>query len=33
MNDEPLTPASALSAELIRRYWVLGMQCSQEGNR
>ena len=25
---QPLTPASALIAELVRRYWVLGMECS-----
>lgn len=26
---EKLTPARALIAELVRRYWVLGMECSQ----
>lgn len=25
---QPLTPATALIAELVRRYWVLGMECS-----
>ena len=25
---EKLTPARALIAELVRRYWVLGMECS-----
>lgn len=25
---ETLTPARALIAELVRRYWVLGMECS-----
>jgi hypothetical protein len=24
----PLTPATAMLAELVRRYWVLGMECS-----
>ena len=23
-----LTPATAMLAELVRRYWVLGMECS-----
>lgn len=27
-NIPPLTPASAMLAELVRRYWVLGMECS-----
>ena len=27
-NASPLTPASAMLAELVRRYWVLGMECS-----
>lgn len=26
---EKLTPARALTAEIIRRYWILGMECSQ----
>ena len=26
--DQPLTPATAMLAELVRRYWVLGMECS-----
>lgn len=26
--DPALTPASAMLAELVRRYWVLGMECS-----
>ena len=25
---EKLTPARALIAELVRRYWILGMECS-----
>jgi hypothetical protein len=25
---KPLTPATAMLAELVRRYWVLGMECS-----
>ncbi len=25
---QPLTPATALLAELVRRYWVMGMECS-----
>jgi O-acetyl-ADP-ribose deacetylase (regulator of RNase III) len=28
MGVEKLTPARALIAELVRRYWVLGMECS-----
>lgn len=28
MNAKPLTPATAMLAELVRRYWVLGMECS-----
>ena len=28
MTDHRLTPGSALIAELVRRYWVLGMECS-----
>jgi O-acetyl-ADP-ribose deacetylase (regulator of RNase III) len=27
-GEEKLTPARALIAELVRRYWVLGMECS-----
>jgi len=26
--NQPLTPATAMLAELVRRYWVLGMECS-----
>lgn len=26
--EQPLTPATAMLAELVRRYWVLGMECS-----
>lgn len=28
VNNYRLTPASAMLAELVRRYWVLGMECS-----
>ena len=28
MSNPPLTPATAMLAELVRRYWVLGMECS-----
>ena len=27
-EDQALTPATAMLAELVRRYWVLGMECS-----
>ena len=26
--EKPLTPSTAMLAELVRRYWVLGMECS-----
>lgn len=28
LNNSGLTPATAMLAELVRRYWVLGMECS-----
>ena len=28
MGFEGLTPARALIADLVRRYWILGMECS-----
>jgi len=26
--EQALTPATAMLAELVRRYWILGMECS-----